>query len=67
MNVNCFACDVELDVPFSVIAADPYRNDYYCQPCEDDLEARHYGWIAGDYDYEDYALASAGWGLDEDY
>lgn len=65
MNVNCIACDVELNVPFSVIAADPYRNDFYCQPCEDDQEARYYGSIGGDY--EDYALSSAGWGMDEDY
>ena len=65
MLVNCFACEVELDVPFSVIAADPYRDDFLCDPCEDDQIARHYGWIGNDY--EDYVLASAGWGSDEDY
>jgi hypothetical protein len=67
MLVNCIACEVELDVPFSVISADPYRNDFYCNPCEDDQVARYYGLVVGDYDYEDYALASAGFGMDEDY
>jgi hypothetical protein len=67
MKVNCFACEIELDVPYDVIAADPYRDDFLCDPCEDEQIARHYGWIAGDYDYEDYALASAGYGSDEDY
>jgi hypothetical protein len=67
MLLNCIACDVELDVPNAVIAADPYRDDFYCQPCEDDQEARYYGWVVGNYDYEDYALASAGYGSDEAY
>jgi hypothetical protein len=66
MEINCIACDVEMNVPYSIIAADPYRDDFYCNPCEDDLEARQFGWVSG-YDYEDYALASAGWGSDEDY
>jgi hypothetical protein len=65
MLLNCFSCEVELDVPYDVIAADPYRDDFYCNPCDDDLQARYYGWMPNNAD--DYALASAGYGSDEDY
>ena len=64
MNVNCIACNVEMNVPYHVVAFDPYREDFYCEPCEDDLEARQYGWVTN---FDDYALASVGWGNDEDY
>jgi hypothetical protein len=43
MNVNCFVCSDELDVPNDVIAANFYREDFLCQPCEVDAEARYYG------------------------
>jgi hypothetical protein len=64
-TLNCFVCDVELSIAYDVVAANPLREDYLCNECEDFAEMNS-GWIAG-YEYEDYVLASAGWGMDEDY
>jgi hypothetical protein len=65
-KLNCFVCDVELSIAYDVVAADPMREDYLCNECEDNAEMGRFGWVGG-YDYDDYALASAGWGSDEDY
>jgi hypothetical protein len=43
MEINCNVCDEKLNVPYSVITANPYREDFLCQPCEVDYEARSYG------------------------
>jgi hypothetical protein len=43
MFMNCNVCDEELNVPYSIVAANPYREDFLCQPCEVDYEARSYG------------------------
>jgi hypothetical protein len=43
MKINCFVCQEELEVPNFVIANNPYREDFLCQPCEVDAEARYYG------------------------
>jgi hypothetical protein len=42
------------------------REDYLCNECEDNAEMGGFGWASG-YAYDDYALASVGWGSDEDY
>jgi uncharacterized protein YlaI len=68
ITFNCYICDDELSMTTTEYSAlgNPSGDDYLCNPCEDDVEMRAFGWVSG-YDYEDYALASAGYGSDEDY
>ena len=68
INFNCYICDESLALTSEEWFAlgSPNGEDYLCNPCEDDVEMRRFGWVGG-YDYDDYALASAGFGMDEDY
>jgi hypothetical protein len=45
MNIDCFACNDKVNVPYFVFAANPYRENFLCDPCEVDLEMRSYGLV----------------------
>jgi hypothetical protein len=65
--LNCFLCEDTMTLSREDwFALDPKRDDYYCNECQDTMEMRVNGWSSG-YEYDDWALASAGWGMDEDY
>jgi hypothetical protein len=65
VKVYCSNCQDVMHLSHKEFLFAPSPDDFVCDVCVSHNEEVS-SWYGG-YEYEDYALASAGWGMDEDY